>query len=346
MQSLKSVRDEELLRELSELVGQSLEVEAEVVARIGEAEARRLYAREACSSMFEYCRRILRLGENETYLRIAVARAARKHPVLLDMLRDRRLHMSGIARLAPHLTRQNADAVLKRASGMSYREIRELVCELEPRPDVAPTIRKLPGRFSPPTVASPQLGAHRVESTSLRPGTDACRASSGRGAPCARPVSGPLHRRLRASREARAPPGPHALCGARRRSRSGHRHRRHREARTRRGQALRQEQSSPEGPRRGRHHPHLASHTGPGPPGRARPRRGPLRLPGHARAPVRQTPRPRVPPQDALRSRRQPQPVQPGLDVPDPQHPPRRAGLRKGRHGPLQGLCESFSGAS
>ena len=117
--------------------------------------------------MFEYCRRVLGLRENEAYLRITVARAARENPVLWDMLRDSRLHLSGIARLAPHLTRQNSDAVLRRASGMSYREIRELVCELEPKPDVAPTIWKLPCRASSTSVASAQLGAHRVESGGL-----------------------------------------------------------------------------------------------------------------------------------------------------------------------------------
>lgn len=88
---------------------QSRGVEADVVAHIGEVELRRLYAQEACSSMFEYCRRVLGLRENEAYLRITVARAARELPELLPMLRDGRLHLSGIARLAPHLTRQKAE---------------------------------------------------------------------------------------------------------------------------------------------------------------------------------------------------------------------------------------------
>ncbi len=163
MLSLKSVRDEDLLRQLFELAKQSRGVEAEVVAHVGEVELRRLYAQAACSSMFEYCRRILRLRENEAYLRITVARAAREHPALLEMLRDGRLHLSGIARLAPHLTRQNAEAVLKRASEMSHREIRELVSELEPRPDVATSVRKLPERPASGSESLLQLGAPRVE---------------------------------------------------------------------------------------------------------------------------------------------------------------------------------------
>ena len=163
MLSLKSVRDEDLLRQLHQLVKQSRGVEAEVVAHIGEVELRRLYAREACSSMFEYCRRVLGLRENEAYLRITVARAVRENPVLLEMLTDGRLHLSGIARLAPHLTRQNSEAVLKRASEMSHREIRELVSELEPRPDVVSSVRKLPERPAPVVESSLQLGAPRVE---------------------------------------------------------------------------------------------------------------------------------------------------------------------------------------
>ncbi len=172
MQSLRNVRDEDLLHRLSDLVKQSRGVEADVVAHIGEVERRRLYAQEACSSMSEYCRRVLGLRENEAYLRITVARAAREFPELLPMLRDGRLHLSGIARLSPHLTLQNAAEVLKRAAGRSHREIRELVCELEPKPEVAPTIRKLPSRPSSDSV-TPVLGAPRVELARLNSGIGA-----------------------------------------------------------------------------------------------------------------------------------------------------------------------------
>lgn len=179
MLSLKGVRDDELLRQLAQLVRQSRGVEAEVVAHIAEVELRRLWARQACSSMFDYCRRILGLRENEAYLRITVARAAREHPVLLEMLGDGRLHLSGIARLAPHLTRENAEALLERACGMSHREMRELVAELEPRPDVAPAIRKLPERRMP--VHSLPVHSSRVHSSRVHPAISGGSASVGVG---------------------------------------------------------------------------------------------------------------------------------------------------------------------
>ncbi len=91
--SLKSLSDDELLDRLSESTRQSRVVEVDVVALIAEVDARKLYAGEACSSMFDYCRQVLRLRENEAYLRITVARASREHPVLLTMLRDGRLYL-------------------------------------------------------------------------------------------------------------------------------------------------------------------------------------------------------------------------------------------------------------
>jgi len=144
IRSVRSLSDNDLLRGLSELLGESRGVESELVAHIGEVDDRRLYAREACDSMFAYCTDILHLSDHEAYLRIAVARAAREHPMLLTMLSDGRLHLSGIAKLASRLTRANREALLERAAHKSKRQIEELVAELTPRPDVPPSIRKLP----------------------------------------------------------------------------------------------------------------------------------------------------------------------------------------------------------
>jgi hypothetical protein len=73
--------------------------------------------------MFAYCTEVLHLSEAEAYLRIAAARAARAHPPLLTMLRDGRLHLTGIAKLAPHLTPENAATLLHRATHRSKAQI-------------------------------------------------------------------------------------------------------------------------------------------------------------------------------------------------------------------------------
>ena len=160
--SLELVPDDELLRRLVEILGQSRRVEADLVAHIGEVDARRLYAREASPSMFAYCTETLHLSEAAAYLRIAAARASREHPVLLTMLASGRLHLTAIAKLAPHLTPGNRDWLLERAIHRTKRQVEELVAEIAPRPDVSSMVRRLPDR-------GPGTGA--TQSALATPGT-------------------------------------------------------------------------------------------------------------------------------------------------------------------------------
>ena len=115
LKSLSRLSDDELLCRLSDVLKQSRRVESELVAHIAEVDARKLFAREASSSMFQYCLDVMHLSKAESFVRIAAARASRKHPLLLTMLEDGRLHLSGIAVLAPHLTDENCDELLARA---------------------------------------------------------------------------------------------------------------------------------------------------------------------------------------------------------------------------------------
>ena len=143
---LESIPDDELLRRLAEILRQSRRVESDLVAHMAEVEERKLYAREASSSMFAYCTDVLHLSGAEAYLRIAAARASRKHPVVLDMLADGRLHLTAIAMLAPHITAENRDTLLIRAIHRTKPQIEELIAELDPQPDAPTVMRKLPSR--------------------------------------------------------------------------------------------------------------------------------------------------------------------------------------------------------
>src|SRR5262245_31074104 len=164
---LESASDDDVLRGLADILGQSRRVESALVAHIGEVEARHLYARSACSSMYGYCTEVLHLSEGETYLRRRVGRAAREYPVLLAMLADGRLHLSSIALLEPHLTPENRETLVARAVHKTKRQVAELVAELAPRPDVPSAIRKLPTRLLrpyPAEVPRPEPGPDAVVS--------------------------------------------------------------------------------------------------------------------------------------------------------------------------------------
>jgi hypothetical protein len=136
--------DDALLARVEELVGRGRRVEAELVWHLAEMDARKLYLREACSSMHVYATSRLHLSDAEAYLRITVARVSRRFPLVLRMLADGRLHLSAIARLSPHLRDENCEALLGRAVHCSRREIELLVAEIAPKPDVASSMRRLP----------------------------------------------------------------------------------------------------------------------------------------------------------------------------------------------------------
>jgi hypothetical protein len=188
--SLQSIPDDELLQRLAELMGQSRRVEAEIVAHIAEVDERRLYAREAFPSMFAYCTDVLHLSEAEAYLRISAARASREHPMLLTMLADGRLHLTAIAKLAPHLTRENRDRLLERATHRSKRQIEEQIAEIAPRPDVPVVVRKLPERRMRPT-AGLLVTPNRGEGPMLELGQDPTLGLRPDGV--AAPEQGPVH---------------------------------------------------------------------------------------------------------------------------------------------------------
>jgi hypothetical protein len=142
----ESLSDDALLARLDELVARGRRNEAELVWHLAEVDARKLYLREACPSMYVYATTRLHLSEAEAYLRITVARVSRRFPVVLAMLADGRLHLSAIAKLAPHLRDDEGEALLARAVHRSKREIEELIAEVAPKPDAPSLLRRLPSR--------------------------------------------------------------------------------------------------------------------------------------------------------------------------------------------------------
>jgi len=113
---LQDLPDSDLLLKLADVLKQSRRVESVLLAHIAEVDARGLFVRQASSSMHKYCTDVLYLSGAEAFLRITAARASRRYPVLLKMLDDGRLHLSGLAVLAPHLTNSNCVELLARAT--------------------------------------------------------------------------------------------------------------------------------------------------------------------------------------------------------------------------------------
>jgi hypothetical protein len=146
--------DAELVARLKSLLARECDGTAEIVAHLAELDTRDVHRREGYPSLFVYCRDALGLSEGEAYNRIEVARAARRFPVIFDMLATGAVHLTTVRRLAPHLTPDNHREVLESARGKRKTEVEEIVAKLSPQPDVPTSIRRLPvHRPEPPRPA-------------------------------------------------------------------------------------------------------------------------------------------------------------------------------------------------
>ncbi|HEY8147895.1 MAG TPA: HNH endonuclease [Vicinamibacteria bacterium] len=142
--SLTRLSDAELVARVKSLVARERDATAHLVAHLAEMDTRDVHLREGYESLYVYCRDVLGLSEGESYNRIEVARAARRFPIILEMLAAGAVNLTAARLLAPHLTPANHRGVLDSARGKKKREIEEIVARLSPRPDVAASVRKLP----------------------------------------------------------------------------------------------------------------------------------------------------------------------------------------------------------
>jgi hypothetical protein len=170
---VKRLADAEIVSRLQSLAASERDATAHLVVHLGELEARDLHLKAGHGSLFAYCRDALAFSEHESYNRIEAARAARRFPVILDLLAEGAVNLTTVRLLAPHLTPDNHRTVLESARGKRKIEVEEIVARLMPLYDVPAFIRKLPARPSPtlasaapsaaaPTAPPPSGGAWRV----------------------------------------------------------------------------------------------------------------------------------------------------------------------------------------
>lgn len=142
--TLGDLTDREVLARVHDAVRGERVATTQLIAALIELDARRLYLGEGCSSLFTYCTQVLRLSEHAAYNRIEAARAARRFPVILELVETAAVTLTTVRLLAPHLTDANHRDVLERARHKSKRDVEFLVAKLSPRPDVPSMVRRLP----------------------------------------------------------------------------------------------------------------------------------------------------------------------------------------------------------
>src|SRR5687767_1332503 len=186
--SARSLSNQDLLDRLLVLAGNERHASVELVAHLAALQERpSLHEGLGFGSLFDYCTAVLRLSEDATCTRTAVAGACRRYPVILDLLASGATNLTNIRRLAGKLTPENHEAILARAVHRTRDEIEVLVRELDPLPDLRSSVRKVAavaGAGSPPPPPAPSQGA-----IDLPPSEDAPPVASARPDP--RPVVRP-----------------------------------------------------------------------------------------------------------------------------------------------------------
>ncbi len=142
--SFAQLSNEDLLDLVKRLAADERRATARLIASLIEVDARRLYLGEGCSSLFTYCTQVLHLSEHAAYGRIEAARAARRFPRVLELLAEGAITLTAVGLLARHLTDANHVELLNAARHKTKREVEQLVVRIHPRPDVAPSVRRLP----------------------------------------------------------------------------------------------------------------------------------------------------------------------------------------------------------
>src|SRR5436190_17523108 len=127
--SLGHLSDGALLRDLRTHYLRERAETAEVLVRLAEVEARHLHLAAGYPSMHAWCIGELNMSRQTAFKRLTAARVARRFPAIFEAVAERRLHLSGVILLSPHLTDENAEELLAAASHKSESEIELMLAQ-------------------------------------------------------------------------------------------------------------------------------------------------------------------------------------------------------------------------
>jgi len=161
-----ALSDHDLLARLCALAGRERETLAELLAHLAALDDRPdLYAAEGYGSLYTYCTQALRFSEDAACNRIEAARVCRRFPVILDLLASGEMSLASVRLLRRHLTPENHQAVLAKASGRTREQIEVLVAELAPQPDAPSLVRRLPTATAPASQLAMSMPPETTSST-------------------------------------------------------------------------------------------------------------------------------------------------------------------------------------
>jgi hypothetical protein len=164
---------------------------ADLVAHVAVVDSRLLFA-PRFSSLFRYCCGALRLTEGAAANLIETARAARRYPLILALLRDGSINPTTVRVLASVLSAENHAEILREAMGRSKLEVQAIAARLRPAPDVTTSLRRVADTTPTPMPPGPSLFDSPSSAQTPPPPVPYASAPGPVAAPPARSVVAPL----------------------------------------------------------------------------------------------------------------------------------------------------------
>src|SRR5919106_5541112 len=138
-----------LATRLLQLISRERHCIAEVLLHLAALDRRRGYLELGYGSLFAYCTECLKMPGTTAYRRTTSARLIAKYPVILEFVRDGRISTTSLCDLKKVLNEDNHRELLERVARMTEKEIEILAATLDPKAEVADSIRRVPVRGVP-----------------------------------------------------------------------------------------------------------------------------------------------------------------------------------------------------
>jgi hypothetical protein len=195
-----ALTNDQLTAELTRLAHGEREATVALIVHLAEFGERGLHTAAGFSSLFAYCMEVLHLSEDAAFNRVEAARAARRFPVIVDMLLKGSLSPTTARMLGRKLTPENHAELLAAAAGKSKKEVEKLMACRFPEQDVPSSVRKLRSPMemvtlpAAPPAAAPMNGGLEDDAQGLPIGGDMQRGDVPAGQAAPAPVPAPASR--------------------------------------------------------------------------------------------------------------------------------------------------------
>jgi len=138
-QSLRQLEDGQVLDGTLQTYESVRTRTVEFLSFLAEFDRRKLFRQAGYPSAHQFCMQHMHMSEDQAFKHLRAARAARRFPAVLEMIADGRSNVSAITILSPRLTRADGEELLRASAGMTNAQVRMMLAERYPQPDV-PTV--------------------------------------------------------------------------------------------------------------------------------------------------------------------------------------------------------------